>query len=283
MKKIISPIPDQVIALMVDAALAEDIGHGDITAALVPSMHMATATVITREAMCLCGLAWFTRVFTQIDSTITIHWCYEDGDEVAAGATLCTLSGPARALLSGERAALNFLQLLCGTATVTRRYVQLLIGSHTRLLDTRKTIPGFRLAQKYAVRCGGGTNHRFGLYDAFLIKENHIAAAGSIGAAVIAARHYAPGKSIEVEVESLPQLDEAIAYQADIVLLDNFSVLDVEIAVRRAAGQVQLEVSGNVSAEQLQQLAALGVDYISVGALTKHIQAIDLSMRIVSV
>jgi nicotinate-nucleotide pyrophosphorylase (carboxylating) len=233
--------------------------------------------------MCVCGIAWFNQVFHQLNPHINITWQCADADFVAANTVLCTLQGSARTLLTGERSALNFLQLLSGTATITREYVALLKSSPTRLLDTRKTIPGWRLAQKYAVRCGGGNNHRMGLYDAFLIKENHIAAVGSITDAITSARRQAPDKLIEIEVENLQQLDEAIANQADIVLLDNFDDSQLAQAVKRTNKTTKLEVSGNITQSRLRYLADLGIDYISVGALTKHVRAIDLSMRLTEI
>lgn len=271
--------PRDAIHAAVAAALAEDVGDGDITAALVPADATVEATVITRESCVLCGSAWFETTFLTLDSATRIEWLRKDGDHLDANETICTLRGKARALLTGERTALNFLQMLSGTATVTAHYAAALTGTQAKLLDTRKTIPGLRLAQKYAVRCGGGTNHRIGLYDAYLIKENHIAAAGSIALAIAAARTLAPGKLVEVEVETMAQLDEALAHQADIVMLDNFDVDDTRAAVARNAGRAKLEASGNVDLDRLAQLAAMGVDYISVGALTKHVRAIDLSMR----
>lgn len=268
-----------LIQAMVKSALAEDIGEGDITAQLIPAERTLFAQVITREAVCLCGAAWLTQTFLSLDPTINVVWHHNDGDMLAANSTLCTISGPARAILSGERTALNFVQLLSGTATTTRRYVALLEGTTTRLLDTRKTIPGFRLAQKYAVLCGGGSNHRLGLYDGFLIKENHIAAAGSITQAVMAARQQLPNKSVEVEVENIEQLDEAIRCQVDIALLDNFNDAQILSAVTHNGGRIKLEVSGNVDEKRLPSLATAGIDYVSSGALTKHVRAIDLSMR----
>lgn len=272
-------ISTTLIQTMVESALAEDLGEGDITAQLIPAKRTLLATVITREAACLCGTAWLTQTFLHLDPTIHVVWHHNDGDVLAANSTLCTISGPARAILSGERTALNFVQLLSGTATTTRRYVELLKGTTTRLLDTRKTIPGFRLAQKYAVLCGGGSNHRLGLYDGFLVKENHIAAAGSITQAVMAARQQRPNKSIEVEVENVEQLDEAIRCQADIALLDNFNDAQILSAVTHNGGRVKLEVSGNIDEARLRSLATVGIDYVSSGALTKHVRAIDLSMR----
>ncbi|KKO45022.1 nicotinate-nucleotide pyrophosphorylase [Arsukibacterium ikkense] len=274
----------------VQAALAEDLGFlaladGDITASLIPASQDATATIISREACVVCGTAWVDEVFAQLNRAsaagqVSISWQVNDGDNVPANSLLCTLSGPARLLLTGERSALNFLQLLSGTATVTAQYVSLLASSHTRLLDTRKTLPGLRFAQKYAVQCGGGLNHRFGLFDAFLIKENHIAAAGSINAAVVQARQNFPGKPVEVETENLDELQQALSANADIIMLDNFSLADIRTAVRLNNGKAKLEVSGNITAERLSELAASGVDFISSGALTKHVQAIDLSMRL---
>lgn len=270
----------------VSAALAEDLGdlplqQGDITASLIPETQMATAHVITREDCVLCGTAWVNEVFAQLSDQVVIQWYFKDGDTVSANSRLCEISGPARILLTGERTALNFMQSLSGTATTTARYVALLSGSKTRLLDTRKTLPGMRLAQKYAVLCGGGKNHRIGLYDAFLIKENHIAAAGGISAAVTTARSNFPGKPVEVEVEDLIELEQALAAAADIIMLDNFPLADIHQAVLMNQGRAKLEVSGNVTADSLKALAATGVDYISSGALTKNLQAIDLSMRLV--
>jgi nicotinate-nucleotide pyrophosphorylase (carboxylating) len=261
----------------VSTALQEDLGSGDRTALLVPGPAMGRATVITRESAVLCGTAWFDEVYRQLDPAIAITWVAQDGDPIAPGTTVCRLQGPARALLSGERTALNFLQLLSGTATVTREYVSLLSGYSTRLLDTRKTIPGLRSAQKYAVLCGGGHNHRMGLFDAILIKENHILAAGSISAAVAQAK--TQGVPIEVEVENLKQLEEAITAGADTLLLDNFDLTRLREAVALNRGRVRLEASGSVSKDNLRAIAATGVDFISCGALTKHVRAVDFSMR----
>jgi nicotinate-nucleotide pyrophosphorylase (carboxylating) len=273
-------VPAAVVADAVRLALAEDVGSGDVTAALVPEEAVASASVVCREDAVLCGRAWFDEVFRQLDPRVTVEWRVVDGEQVAAGTVLLAIRGPARALLTGERTALNFLQLLCATATEARRHADAVAGSRTRILDTRKTIPGLRLAQKYAVRCGGGDNHRVGLFDAVLIKENHIAAAGSIEAAVRAARHSAPGLTVEVEVESLQELDQAIGAGADVVMLDNFDEREIAAAVVRADGRVRLEVSGNVGLDDLPRLAATGVDYVSIGALTKNVRAIDLSMRL---
>lgn len=269
----------------VAAALAEDLGQqnaelGDITASLIPATQQAVATIITREDCVLCGSGSVNEVFLQLGNQVSIQWHATDGDRLSANSLICTLQGPARALLTGERTALNFLQLLSGTATTTAHYVRYLEGSNTRLLDTRKTLPGLRFAQKYAVSCGGGLNHRFGLFDAFLIKENHIAAAGSISQAVQQARHNFPGKPIEVEVENLDELKQALTAGADIIMLDNFATPEIRQAVLLNQGRAKLEVSGNITSERLSELAATGVDFISSGALTKHVQAIDLSMRL---
>ncbi|MGP9800012.1 carboxylating nicotinate-nucleotide diphosphorylase [Rheinheimera sp. NSM] len=269
----------------VSNALAEDLGflplaEGDITASLIPKAQQASATIITREDCVVCGTAFADEVFRQLGNEVQISWQVKDGDKVPANSQLCRLTGPARILLTGERTALNFLQLLSATATTTAHYVQFLHGSTTRLLDTRKTLPGLRFAQKYAVTTGGGKNHRIGLFDAFLIKENHIAAAGSIANAVTTARQNFPGKPVEVETENLAELQQALNAGADIIMLDNFSLADIKQAVTLNAGKAKLEVSGNITSERLSELAATGVDYISSGALTKHVQAIDLSMRL---
>ncbi|MAX31484.1 MAG: nicotinate-nucleotide diphosphorylase (carboxylating) [Halomonadaceae bacterium] len=260
--------------------LAEDVGPGDITAQLIPERQWATARVITREDAVLCGVAFVDELYRRLDSRVALNWQYADGDRMAAGDTLLELEGPARSLLTGERAALNLLQTLSGTATRTRAYVDLIEGTGVRLLDTRKTLPGLRLAQKYAVTCGGGYNHRVGLYDAFLIKENHIAACGGIAAAVKEARDIAKDLPVEVEVETFEELDQALAASADVVMLDNFSLDDLREAVRRGSGRATLEASGNVSDATLRAIAETGVDCISSGALTKDVQSIDLSMRI---
>lgn len=275
----------QEIRRGVSHALAEDLGYlpllqGDITASLIPEQQQAIATIITREDCVICGVDWVEEVFQQLSEQVVLQWHVKDGDEVKANTLLVEISGPARILLTGERTALNFLQTLSGTATTTARYVALLAGSKTRLLDTRKTLPGMRLAQKYAVSCGGGKNHRMGLYDAFLIKENHIAAAGGITAAVQAARHNFPGKPVEVEVEDLTELEQALKAQADIIMLDNFHIADIQQAVQLNQGRAKLEVSGNITSEALKALSSTGVDFISSGALTKNVQAIDLSMRL---
>ncbi len=275
----LNPVPTDLEAT-VRNALAEDIGTGDITAALIPESVRAEATAITREDGVLCGVPWATAVFSQVDPRIALDWRHGDGDSIAAGDTLFTASGPARGLLTAERTALNFLQLLSGTATRCRHYADLIADTGVRLLDTRKTIPGLRLAQKYAVRCGGGHNHRMGLHDAFLIKENHISACGGIAAAVSAARASAPGKPVEVEVETLAELDQALGAGADRIMLDNFSLEQLSRAVAVNAGRAELEASGNVTAATLADIAATGVDFISSGALTKDCQALDLSMRV---
>ncbi len=268
------------IAPLVALALEEDIGGGDITAALVGEAESATATVITREAGVLCGTQFVDAVFHAVDPTLSVRWSRHDGDAIAENEVLFSVSGRARSILTGERAALNFLQMLSGTATSTASLARLIEGTSSTLLDTRKTIPGFRVAQKYAVTCGGGANHRVGLYDAYLIKENHIAACGGIAQAVETARSMAPGKPVEVEVESLEELAQALSAGADRVMLDNFALDDMRQAVAMNAGQSQLEASGNVTEATLADIAATGVDFISVGALTKAIKPLDLSMRL---
>jgi nicotinate-nucleotide pyrophosphorylase (carboxylating) len=264
----------------VELALAEDIGSGDATAGLIPAETRATATVVTREAAVLCGRPWFDACFRALDPDVVIEWRAADGDRVGADQTLRVLTGFARALLSAERCALNFLQTLSGTATVTARHVDALRGTRTRILDTRKTLPGLRVAQKYAVLCGGGANHRIGLFDAILIKENHIAAAGSLTAAVRNARALHPRLLLEVEVENFVELDEALAAGVDRIMLDEFSLDAMRRAVAHVGGRVALEASGSVSLDNLRAIAETGVDFISIGALTKHVRAIDLSMRI---
>lgn len=268
------------ITRAVKIALEEDIGTGDITALLIPEDKVSTATVITREDCVLCGQAWFDEVFAQLGGIDEITWHYKDGDSVDANATLVTLKGNARKLLTGERTALNFVQLLSGTATKSREYAKLVEGTGVKVLDTRKTIPGLRTAQKYAVACGGCHNHRIGLYDAFLIKENHIAACGGIAEAVAKAREIAPGKMVEVEVENLQQLREAVDAGADTVMLDNFGVDDLTIAAKTANKQVKLEISGGIHKSKIKTLLTHDVSFISMGALTKHCHAVDLSMRI---
>jgi len=293
----------QHIAATVTWALKEDLGvfdeqalstEQDITAMLIPESEQAVATIITREDCIVCGVAWVNEVFAQLDasqselaktksstnvSSTEIKWFVNDGEAVKANTTLFELKGNARTLLTGERAALNFLQTLSGTATLTNQYVKVLAGSNTKLLDTRKTLPGLRNAQKYAVLCGGGVNHRIGLFDAFLIKENHIAACGGIAQAVATAKKNHNDKTVEVEVESMDELQQAIAAGADIIMLDNFTPVMIEQAVTATRGKAKLEVSGNMTIEILQEYTKAGVDFISSGALTKHVQAVDLSMR----
>jgi nicotinate-nucleotide pyrophosphorylase (carboxylating) len=259
--------------------LAEDIGTGDITAAAIPAAMTAEADVISRENMVLCGQAWFDAVFNALDANIAIEWLVAEGAAVTAGATLCRIKGPARGLLTGERTALNLLQTLSATASIARQYAEAIVGTGCKVLDTRKTIPGLRQAQKYAVVCGGCYNHRIGLYDGVLIKENHIIAAGSIARAIQTARALS-SVAIEVEVESLAELRDAIAAKPDRIMLDNFSLEDMRIAVEFNNGQIQLEASGNIDLENIRAVAETGVDYISIGALTKNIKAVDLSMRI---
>ena len=267
------------VSQTVATALREDVGSGDLTAQLIPADRSSRATVITREDAVLCGTAWFDEVFRQIDPRVRVTWSTRDCDRVRANQQLCTLEGPARSLLTGERTALNFLQMLSATATVTRKYVDTVAGTKCRILDTRKTIPGLRVAQKYAVRCGGGTNHRIGLFDALLVKENHIAAAGSIANAVAESRRLNSKVLLEVEVENLTQLREALDARVDRVLLDNFSLEQMREAVKVTSGRTELEASGNVSLDALRAVAETGVDFISVGGLTKHVKAVDLSMR----
>jgi nicotinate-nucleotide pyrophosphorylase (carboxylating) len=269
------------ICNQVSTALKEDIGSGDITALLIPKEKIAKAKVITREAGVFCGKPWVTEVFNQIDPKINIQWLVTDGDPVLANQSLFELHGKARSILTAERTALNFVQTLSGTATQSHLFSHAVKGLSVKILDTRKTLPGLRLAQKYAVLCGGCHNHRIGLYDAFLIKENHIAACGSIKAAIAQARSSAPDKPIEVEVENFAELDEAIAHNADIIMLDNFTLEDMAQAVKIADGRIPLEASGNMSLELLVEVAKTGVDYISIGALTKHCHAMDLSLRII--
>jgi nicotinate-nucleotide pyrophosphorylase (carboxylating) len=274
-------LPDDV-SEAVRRALAEDVGPGDLTAALIPADARAEAQVITREDAVLCGTAWFDEVFRQVDERIRVVWRAKDGEAINAGQGFCKITGPARGLLTGERAALNFLQLLSGVATRARQYVDAVRGTKTIVLDTRKTVPGLRRAQKYAVACGGGQNHRMGLFDAILIKENHIAAAGSIPAALEAARHSAPkGISVEIEVENIGQLREALAAGADRLLLDNFSVEELKVAVTETRARAKLEASGGIDLSNIRAFAETGVDFISIGDITKNVRALDLSMRFV--
>ncbi|MBD3776181.1 MAG: carboxylating nicotinate-nucleotide diphosphorylase [Thiotrichales bacterium] len=260
-------------------ALREDIGDGDLTADLIPADAQATARIISREAAVICGRPWFDEVFQQVDEDITIEWHVKEGESVVENQLLCVIKGSARSILTAERTALNFLQTLSATATTTAHYVEQLKDSRTRLLDTRKTLPSLRMAQKYAVVCGGGKNHRIGLYDAILIKENHIMAAGGIAQAVGAAKRRHPNTTVEVETENLDEVQQALQAGADIIMLDNFTLEMMHNAVQQVNGRAKLEVSGNVEIEQLPQLAETGVDFISSGAITKHIRAIDLSMR----
>ncbi|MCG8315462.1 MAG: carboxylating nicotinate-nucleotide diphosphorylase [Pseudomonadales bacterium] len=261
-------------------ALEEDIRDGDITAALIPGSKTATATIITREHAIICGIDWVTEVFQQVDDAVKLEWHVNDGDAVKPDQKLVTLKGKARSLMTGERCALNFLQTLSGTATRCRRYADMVKDTTVKLLDTRKTIPGLRTAQKYAVSCGGCYNHRIGLYDAYLIKENHIAACGGIANAVATARKQAPGKPVEVEVENLEELEQALNSAADTIMLDNFSLADMRKAVEINTGRAKLEASGGVTDQTLRDIAETGVDYISIGVLTKDFVALDLSMRV---
>jgi nicotinate-nucleotide pyrophosphorylase (carboxylating) len=286
----------QDVSRAVRAALLEDLGDAlttldqpdasaDITAQLIPADRMASARIITREAGVFCGQPWVDEIFLQLNAQfggdVQVDWQVQDGELLTPNQELFRLHGPARLLLTGERTALNFVQTLSGVATLTSRYVAELEGTKCRLLDTRKTLPGLRTAQKYAVTCGGGKNHRIGLYDAYLIKENHILACGGIAEAIGEARHLNPGKPVEVEVESLAELEQALAARADIVMLDNFDVAMMGEAVAINQGRAKLEVSGNVTLDTLAEFAATGVDFISVGALTKHVRALDLSMRFI--
>lgn len=265
---------------VVGFALAEDIGEEDITASLIGADEQANATIITREPATIAGTAWVNEVFSQLDPEVIVKWQVEDGTQVAANSTLFTLQGNARSLLTGERCALNFLQLLSGTATRCQQYAKLVEGTGVKLLDTRKTIPGLRTAQKYAVSCGGCYNHRIGLYDAYLIKENHIQACGGINQAIKTARSNHPGKPVEVEVESLDELNQALEAGADVIMLDNFALPAMREAVALAKGKAKLEASGGITESTLRAIAKTGVDYISIGTLTKDCKAIDLSMRL---
>ena len=264
----------------VHRALDEDVGTGDVTADLLAPGAIARARVVTREGAVLCGTAWFDAVFRALSDNVRIEWLANDGAHVAAGSLLCKIEGPARALVTGERTALNFLQTLSGTATATATFVDAIRGTRTTILDTRKTMPGMRLAQKYAVRVGGGANHRIGLFDAVLIKENHIATAGSITAAIARARALHPGVMVETEVENFSELREALAAGADRIMLDEFELHELSQAVTEVDGRVPLEVSGSVSLDRVRAIAETGVDFVSIGALTKHVRAVDLSMRI---
>jgi nicotinate-nucleotide pyrophosphorylase (carboxylating) len=271
--------PDKVVIVAdVQRALQEDIGSGDLTAELIPATQQAEAVILCRESAVLCGCAWVDAAFRQVDDKIRVNWQLQDGDLLQANVTVCTIRGPARGMVSAERTALNFLQSLSATATRARRYADAVAGLPVRLLDTRKTIPGLRAAQKYAVQCGGCDNHRQGLFDALLIKENHIAAAGGLTAAVQHARKLHPDKALTVEVENLKQLQEALPLQPDRILLDNFKVEDLRRAVEITAGAIPLEASGSITLDNIRSIAATGVNYISIGSLTKHQQAIDYSL-----
>ena len=280
---LIEKLASGVVERQVAVALAEDLGGGDVTAALVPEKQQVRAQIIAREPAILCGTDWVAETFKQLDPAVRLEWLAADGDAIVADTPVLRLAGPARPILTGERTALNFLQTLSGTATAARRYADAIAGTDCRILDTRKTLPGLRLAQKYAVRCGGAQNHRIGLYDMVLIKENHIIAAGSIATAIATARRTSPGIPVEVEVETLAEFDQAIAAGADIILLDELSLDDMRAAVatNRALGsKAKLEASGMVTLATVREIAQTGVDYISVGSITKHVQAVDLSMRL---
>ena len=274
-------LPSSYISQQVALALAEDIGDGDVTAKLIPDDKLADARIICREPAILCGADWVSEVFNQLDTAIQIDWHCQDGDYIQSDQELCRLHGSARHLLSGERSALNFLQTLSATATQAHEYVMAVEGTGCRILDTRKTIPGLRLAQKYAVRCGGAYNHRAGLYDMVLIKENHISAAGSIQAAVDTARRLSPDIPLEVEVENLQQLQQALDADVDRILLDNMDIPTLKQAVQMTNKRIPLEASGGVTQETAREIAQTGVDYISIGSITKHIHAIDFSMRFI--
>jgi nicotinate-nucleotide pyrophosphorylase (carboxylating) len=279
---LIEKLDSQLVSRQVAAALAEDLGGGDVTAALVPAPQQVRAQVIAREAAILCGTDWATETFRQLDPGITLEWQAADGERIAPDQVILRLSGAARPILSGERTALNFLQTLSATATAAHRYVEAVAGTGCRILDTRKTIPGLRLAQKYAARCGGAQNHRLGLHDMVLIKENHIIAAGSIATAIETVRQASPGIPVEVEVESLAELDQALAAGPNIIMLDELSLEDMRTAVarnRQRGSKAKLEASGSVTLATVRDIALTGVDYISIGGITKHVQAVDLSMR----
>jgi len=279
---LIERVDSDVIARQVSAALAEDLGAGDVTAALVPASQQVRAQIIAREPAVLCGTDWADATFKQLDPSIRVNWQAQDGDALVADRAVVKLAGPARPILTGERTALNFLQTLSATATAARRYVDAVAGTGCRILDTRKTLPGLRLAQKYAARCGGAQNHRLGLYDMVLIKENHIIAAGSIGGAISRAHQTSPGIPVEVEVENLGEFDQALDAGADIILLDELSLDDMREAVKRNRSRestAKLEASGSVTLATVREIALTGVDYVSIGGITKHVQAVDLSMR----
>ena len=280
---LIEQVSPDVIARQVAAALAEDLGTGDVTAALVPPQQQVRAQVIAREPAVFCGTAWVTETFRQLDKSVALEWLADDGERIVGDMPVVKISGAARPILSGERTALNFLQTLSATATSASRYAEAVAGTTCRILDTRKTLPGLRLAQKYAARCGGAQNHRLGLYDMVLIKENHIIAAGSIAAAVSSARKNSPGLPVEVEVESLGEFDQALAAGADIIMLDELTHDDMRTAVarnRERGSRAKLEASGSVTMATVRDVALTGVDYISIGGITKHVQAIDFSMRL---
>lgn len=277
--QLVSP-SSELIQADVERAFAEDIGVGDATAELLPANATASAALTCRENAVMAGIDWFNACFRQLDPQVQIEWAVHDGDRVAAGSVICRMHGKARALVTAERSALNFLQLLSGTATATAAHVAAVAGTDVRVLDTRKTVPGLRLAQKYAVRCGGGHNHRVGLYDAILVKENHIIAAGGIKAAAEAARRLHPQLLLEIEVENLDELQQALDAGADRIMLDNFTLPLMREAVGIAKGRAELEISGNVDLSTIGEYASTGVDYISVGALTKHVRAVDLSLRL---
>ncbi|EGL55624.1 MULTISPECIES: carboxylating nicotinate-nucleotide diphosphorylase [Methylophaga] len=274
-----NPLPDAFIDSQVKLALLEDIGQADLTANLIPIDAVSNATLITREDATICGMQWFERVFKQLDASISLSWKAQDGDRVKANTVICELHGPARALLTGERTAMNFLQTLSGTATLSSIYSDAVAGLPVKILDTRKTLPGWRVAQKFAVKCGGCFNHRVGLYDGILIKENHIMAAGSISNAINQAKALSAGVPIEVEVENFSELEQALASGVDIIMLDNFSIDDLKQAVAINQGRAELEASGNITLNNIRRVAETGVDRISVGALTKDIKAVDLSLR----
>jgi nicotinate-nucleotide pyrophosphorylase (carboxylating) len=283
---LLAKVPNDVITRQVATALAEDLGGGDVTAALVPETQRVRAQIIAREPAVLCGTDWVEATFRQLDPSIHLDWLAHDGERIVANLPVLKLSGPARPILTGERTALNFLQTLSATATAASRFVEAVAGTGCRILDTRKTLPGLRLAQKYAARCGGAQNHRLGLYDMVLIKENHIIAAGSIGTAIATARRTSPGIPVEVEVESLDEFDQALRAGADVIMLDELSHADMREAVARnraheskAGAKAKLEASGSVTLETVREIALTGVYYISIGGITKHVQAVDLSMR----
>jgi len=272
-------VPQSAIEESVYEALKEDIGSGDITADLIPDDNFSLATVITREDCVFCGMDWFEEVYQQLDEEIYIEWGAQDGDSLTAGSSICSLSGSTKAILTGERTALNFIQTLSATSTIARQYALAVVGTDAIVLDTRKTIPGLRIAQKYAVSCGGCQNHRIGLFDAILIKENHISACGSIQQAIEQARFKNPELSVEIEVENLDEVEQAIEANADRILLDNFDIKSMKQAIKMCKGKIPLEASGGITLDNINIIAKTGIDFISVGSLTKDIKAIDLSMR----